>query len=153
MSEGSSEAAPTIQRILVAVDGSENAKRAATRAIEIAKRLDAELHIVNVIPIPVLATGAMAPSMETYFDSMEKEGKGIVDEIAAIAQKQGVKVTMVILDNVTSTVYAITNYAEQKRIDLIVVGSRGLGGFKRMLLGSVSSGVLNHATCSVLVVR
>lgn len=153
MSEGSSKASPPIQRILVAVDGSENSKRAAARAIDIAKRLGAELHIVNVIPIPVLATGAMAPSMETYFDSMEKEGKGIVDEVAAIAQKEGVRVTTVILDNVTSTVYAITNYAEQKRIDLIVVGSRGLGGFKRMLLGSISSGVLNHATCSVLVVR
>jgi nucleotide-binding universal stress UspA family protein len=147
------EASRAIERIMVAVDGSENAKRAAARAIDIAKRLGAELHIVNVIPIPVLATGAMAPSMETYFDSMEKEGKALVEEVAGTARKQGVNVTTVILDNVTSTVYAITNYAEQKRIDLIVVGSRGLGGFKRMLLGSVSSGVLNHANCSVLVVR
>jgi nucleotide-binding universal stress UspA family protein len=50
-------------------------------------------------------------------------------------------------------VYAITNYADEKHVDLIVVGSRGMGGFKRMLLGSVSSGILNHAHCSVLVVR
>ena len=76
-----------------------------------------------------------------------------MDDLAGLARKEGVKTTTAVLDNVTSTVYAITNYAEQRRIDLIVVGSRGLGGFKRMLLGSVSSGVLNHASCSVLVVR
>jgi len=66
-----SKANHSIERILVAVDGSDNAKTAAMRAVDIAKRLGAELHIVNVIPIPALATGAMAPSMETYFDSME----------------------------------------------------------------------------------
>jgi len=139
--------------MLVAVDGSANSKRAADRAISIAKRLGAELYIVTAITIPVLATGAMAPSLETYFDSMEKDGKALLEGLAAQSRKEGVKTATAVLDNVTSAVLAITSYADEKHVDMIVVGSRGMGGFKRLLLGSVSSGVLNHAHCSVMVVR
>jgi nucleotide-binding universal stress UspA family protein len=153
LSKASDDASAGIKSILVAVDGSANALRAANRAISIAKGLGAELYIVTAITIPVLATGAMAPSLETYFESMEKDGKALVDGLAAQARKEGVKTATAILDNVTSAVYAITSYADEKHVDMIVVGSRGMGGFKRMLLGSVSSGVLNHAHCSVLVVR
>jgi nucleotide-binding universal stress UspA family protein len=77
MSKASNEVSASIKSILVAVDGSANAQRAANRAIDIAKRLGAELYIVNAITIPVLATGAMAPSLETYFESMEKDGKAL----------------------------------------------------------------------------
>jgi nucleotide-binding universal stress UspA family protein len=50
-------------------------------------------------------------------------------------------------------VAAIVEYAEDKNIDLIVVGSRGMSGFKKLLLGSVASGVVTYAHCPVLVVK
>lgn len=57
------------------------------------------------------------------------------------------------VEGATSVVQAITEKALEKGVDLIVVGTRGLGVFKRLLLGSVSKGVVSHAHCSVLVVR
>jgi nucleotide-binding universal stress UspA family protein len=53
----------------------------------------------------------------------------------------------------SSIVKAITDYAANQQVDLIVVGRKGTGGFKRLLLGSVSNGVVNHAASTVLVVR
>jgi len=50
-------------------------------------------------------------------------------------------------------VETIINHAAKEHVDLIIVGTRGLGGFKKMLIGSVSSGVISHANCPVLVVR
>jgi len=50
-------------------------------------------------------------------------------------------------------VETIINHAAKEDVDLIIVGTRGLGGFKKMLIGSVSSGVISHANCPVLVVR
>ena len=58
-----------------------------------------------------------------------------------------------IIENVPSVVQAITDYASEWKVDLIVLGTRGLSGFRKLLLGSVSNGVLSHASCSVLVVR
>ena len=53
----------------------------------------------------------------------------------------------------TSIVGAIVDYAERENIDLIVVGSRGLSGFKKLLLGSIASGVVTYAHCPVMVVK
>jgi nucleotide-binding universal stress UspA family protein len=53
----------------------------------------------------------------------------------------------------SSAVQSITDYAKIQDVDLIVLGTRGLGGLNRLLLGSVSNGVVTHARCSVLVVR
>jgi nucleotide-binding universal stress UspA family protein len=53
----------------------------------------------------------------------------------------------------TNTAGGIVDYAEDKDIDLIVIGTRGKSGFKKMLLGSVASGVVTYAHCPVLVVK
>ena len=59
----------------------------------------------------------------------------------------------VIRENVVSVVEAIVNDAESRNVDLIVIGTRGLSGFTKLLIGSVSSGVVSHAHCSVFLVR
>ena len=70
-----------------------------------------------------------------------------------MAEKKSVKAKPQTSGTVGSVVQAITDYAASEKIDLIVMGTRGMGGFKKMLLGSVSSGVVTHAQCAVLVVR
>jgi nucleotide-binding universal stress UspA family protein len=77
----------------------------------------------------------------------------MVDEAVRLAEMEGVKATGVIRDNVFSVVEAIVNVAEDRNVDLIVIGTRGLTGFRRLLIGSVSSGVVGHAHCSVFLVR
>jgi nucleotide-binding universal stress UspA family protein len=76
-----------------------------------------------------------------------------VDEAASFPESVGVKVSTRVLKNALSVVKSITDYADQREADLIVVGTRGLGGFKRLLMGSVSSGVVIHGRTSVLVAR
>jgi nucleotide-binding universal stress UspA family protein len=146
------------KRLLVAVDGSENAARAARVAVALAKKFGAELIACNIIPTPtyssaqagVLGAGEL---LHDYLESARKEAKKAVDETVRLAEMEDVKATGVIRDNVFSVVEAIVNTAEDRNVDLIVIGTRGLTGFRRLLIGSVSSGVVSHAHCSVLLVR
>ena len=77
----------------------------------------------------------------------------VVGRTVSMAEKKGVKVKPRTSETAGSVIQAITEYAAGEKIDLIVIGTRGLGGFKKMLLGSVSSGVVEHAHCPVFVVR
>jgi nucleotide-binding universal stress UspA family protein len=58
-----------------------------------------------------------------------------------------------LIDSQMSIEGAIVEYAESHGVDLIIIGTRGRSGFRRLLLGSVASGVINYATCPVLVVK
>ena len=70
-----------------------------------------------------------------------------------MASEQGVKFTAETVLDVASAADSIVNYAENKKADLIVIGTKGRTGLKRLLLGSVASGVVTHASCPVLITR
>jgi len=147
-----------ITRVLVAVDGSEHAKKAIDAAVTLCKAVDAELIAFHAISVPrysfTAESGGMHPfPLTQYFASARKEAQGLVDDAVALAKKSGITATGLVADPAYSIVEAIVQAASSQNIDLIVVGSRGLGGFKKLLIGSVSAAVVNHAHCSVLVVR
>ncbi|MGA8855776.1 MAG: universal stress protein [Candidatus Bathyarchaeia archaeon] len=149
---------PEFKRLLVAVDGSDNAARAAKVAVTLAEKFGAELIVCHVIPTPsypLAQAGMVGPAtiLSDYFAAARKDAKKVVDEAVRLAEMEGVKAIGVILDNVSSVVEAIVNLAEDRNVDLIVIGTRGLTGFRRLLIGSVSSGVVSHAHCSVFLVR
>ena len=150
------------KRILVAVDGSESSFRAARVAVRLAKRNEADLLVVSVIQRPAHAfmqtQSMVSPNIDVvglqdYYKYASKDAQEWIDKVASIATPLGVKVRKSVLKGATSVVRSLTDYASSQAVDLIVVGRKGFGGFKRLLLGSVSSGVVNHASCSVLVVR
>jgi nucleotide-binding universal stress UspA family protein len=146
------------KRILVAVDGSDNAGRAARVAVTLAKKFGVELIVSHVIPTPshMLAQPSMGTSgvaLRNYFAMARDDAKKLVDEVVRRAEADGVKATGVVRENVFSVVEAIVKLAEEKNVDLIVIGTRGLTGFRKLLIGSVSSGVISHAHCSLLLVR
>jgi nucleotide-binding universal stress UspA family protein len=151
----------TPKRILIPTDGSENAARAASVAIEFARKFEAEVFVLHAIAIPAhtlaLVEGGMGglESSETreYFALARQKAKTIVDEVVKSAEAKNVKATAIIQEYSFSVVETIVDHATKYNVDLIVIGTRGLTGFKKLLVGSVSSGVLNHAHCSVLIVR
>lgn len=143
----------TFRKILVATDGSEAAKKATVTAIDLAKNCQAKLILLVVIPTSseLAASNPMTPGASK--NSWRRQVKKILGDAALRAREEDVKVETKTIENMSSTVHAIITYALDERVDLVVVGTRGIGGFEKLLLGSVSSGVVKRAPCSVLVVR
>jgi nucleotide-binding universal stress UspA family protein len=147
------------KRILLAVDGSENSFRAANVAIDIAKDRGSELIVLNVIvPVisvsPPVGAGSYPIDYGSYYDNEEKNGSELVDRVTKLARNNNVaRVKSFVQRSPSSIVETIVEVAENENADLIVIGTRGLGGFKRLVLGSVSGGVVAHAHCNVLIVR
>jgi nucleotide-binding universal stress UspA family protein len=129
------------ERILVAIDGSGDSSRAADAAIDMAKKNNAALFVITIIHNPV------------YIDKARTDAEVFLQTAVSKAEAQGVKARGEVVENVPSVVDAISDYAEELKVNLVVVGTRGLSGLKKILLGSVSAALLARAPCSVLVVR
>jgi nucleotide-binding universal stress UspA family protein len=167
IAEPASPAAKSLfKKILVALDGSESSKKAAQAALELAEKLKADLLVLHAISPPTTyyhstiasPTGMSLPSpsqheIDAYYAYAKKVATSIVGEVESKGKKLGIHVKTEISEAVSSVVETILNHAAKENVDLIVVGTRGLGGFKKLLLGSVSNGVVSHAHCPVLVVR
>jgi nucleotide-binding universal stress UspA family protein len=82
-----------------------------------------------------------------------EEGKQHVDKVKQKAIEKKVTVKADVIIATTSIVKEIVEYAENNKVDMIVIGSRGMTGFKKLLLGSVASGVVTYSHCPVLVVK
>jgi nucleotide-binding universal stress UspA family protein len=141
-------------RILLATDGSEEAELAATRAVDIAEKTDSELHVVHVGVVPsflVSYPGTLGYERRLY-DQIEEESRQLLRELSWRVKVVGGTVagTHLRMGQVALEIVAL---AEELGVGLIVIGSRGLGGVRRALMGSVSDSVVRHAHCPVLVVR
>lgn len=143
-------------KILLATDGSEEAARAARMAVGLSERLDSPLHVVYVEPLhdPYPVVQASPYESENLFPVREVAGKKAeqrLDEetmkVGGLGEVSGAHARVGRPDA------EIVLLAEELDAGLIVVGSRGLGGVRRALLGSTSASVVRHAPCPVLVVR
>lgn len=126
------------RRILVAYDGSDHAKKAVAHAVALAKAFGSSVCVITV---------AVDPSQA----SLDKAQK-IASEAAEALKSQGVALEEVAVRSGTPAA-EILNYAEEKGVDLIVMGSRGLSALQRLVLGSVSQAVASRARVPVLIVR
>jgi nucleotide-binding universal stress UspA family protein len=145
-----------IKKILVAVDGSDPSFNASTYAIDLAKRNEAELIILYIVSHVAYSTFDYANNDRTMkIETIEKEKaeRQIIDKVKQKATEKKVSVNTDVIVGITSVVKGIVEYAENKKVDLIVIGSRGMTGFKKLLLGSVASGVVTYSHCPVLVVK
>jgi len=138
-------------KILVPVDQSENATRALEYALKLAKLAESEitlLCVVNTIP----------DSAESYTSSgqledlLNESAKNYLRELVNKTEKEhGIKLKTIVKRG--HPVSLIIDTAQVEHMDLIVMGSRGLGGFKEMLFGSVSHGVTSQANVPVMIVK
>lgn len=143
------------KRILVAVDGSANAERASQTAVDLAEMSGADLTVFHVVP---RVSHAFVPVRSTllfreYYSEQKKAALKWIDKIVALAKSRDVPVKHEVRVALPSVAEEIVRYAATKEVDLIVLGNRGIGSFRKLLLGSVSSSVVAHARCSVIVVR
>jgi len=144
----------SLKRIVVPLDGSDSSFRAAKFAIKIAKPENAEIIFLHaVVNPPYLEYKAAGPYIIHYIEEAKRHAEMWYLNVGEMAVKEGVKFSSETILDISSAADAIVNYAEGKNADLIVIGTRGRTGLRRLLLGSVASGVVAHAKCSVLVIR
>jgi len=151
-------------RILVAVDGSEQSKKALNQALELAQKFSAKITLIHVysaaVPLVPAADTFTTPSVTTpasvemaarILEEAKQMGKQILDEADKSAKEIGISAEKVLKEG--DAVKEIVALAEQGRFDLIVVGHRGWSKLKELLLGAVSEGVSHKAPCPVLIVK
>jgi nucleotide-binding universal stress UspA family protein len=159
-------------KILVAIDGSETSMRAADYAINISKKQkqqekqeeenSAELIGLTVIDLTKLSDSFLAAASGYYrakdLEEKIKEAQQWLDEVKELAKEQNYDTrhfkSEIIEDTTSSRIGSvIVDYAERQNVDLIVIGTRGRTGFRKMLLGSVASDVVTYAHCPVMVIK
>jgi nucleotide-binding universal stress UspA family protein len=136
-----------VTRIVVGVDGSEQALRALRWAVEEARGRDAALAVVHVVPRPVnLADPILLPPPPEH--DLEARGLEVIDQALAQVETDDLEVERAVVPG--HAAWALCEAATDA--DLLVVGARGLGGFRGLLVGSVTHQVVAHAPCPVVVV-
>ncbi len=147
-----------IKKVLVALDGSKSADRALDFALDLAEKYSAQVIVISVLDVPsvsLVAPGIVfAPtSTARYLQELRKFHEKVLSEALKKAKKfnAGLKVSKKLLQGRAAD--KIVETAREYDCDIIVVGSRGLGGIKEFLLGSISNRVADHAPCPVLIVK
>ena len=142
------------RQILVGCDESEHALKALRGACILARMSPSKLVVVNVCSPPayyVVGPDGLIGANEEDKNSLQKKAEALIAEAVGIARSEAVEASGEVL-NSPSAVEAITRYASMNEVDLIVLGI-GRSGLRRLIEGSVPSGVIAHAHCPVLIMR
>jgi nucleotide-binding universal stress UspA family protein len=139
--------------VVVGVDGSDGGAAALEFAAAEAALRNARLRIVSAweVPVVVYGTGFTPPPDPGMMDAIRERAQQIADDAAATAKQLQPSVEAEALAAAGQPADVLLEHGADAK--LIVVGRRGLGGFKSLLLGSVSQQVVQHATCPVVVVQ
>ena len=140
---------------MVGTDGSTTAQEAVRQAIDLAKRVDASVHLVSAYE-PVSQSRLrderqQVPEDAQWMINAREDVDAALKESAEPLESEGLSVQTYAREGDPAD--AILDVAEETNADLIVVGNKGMTGAKRFLLGSVPNKVSHHAPCSVLIIR
>ena len=137
--------------IVVGTDGSDGANRAVTEAIDLARSEGAKIHFVTAYPDPSRVVEQVRSTARSEHPDLRSVAENVLARAAEAAKEAGLDYDT--HDREESPADAIIEVAREQQADLVVVGERGLRGPSRFLVGSVSTKVVHHAPCSVMVVR
>ena len=148
-------------KILVPIDGSEPSFHAAQVAINIANKFNSEIIVLYVVVSPSKSeyanlTGLVTPKqIDMIIENAKKESKNWFKSIEDKVKEENpnIKVSSKVILTGFAVYGEIIQYAQQESINLIVIGTRGRSGLKKLLLGSTASGVVTYSTCPVLVTK
>jgi len=137
-----------MKRILIAHDGSKTSEKALKKAFEIAGKFEASVTVISVVP-ELYLTELMEMDRVRILETLTEEAKKSMQKIKA--KTAGVRIKTLIKQG--NPAEEVLRAAKAIKADLIITGSHGRHGAQRFLLGSVSSKIVDHAECSVLVVK
>jgi nucleotide-binding universal stress UspA family protein len=138
-------------KILLATDGSENASRAADAAISLAKGLSLpSITIIHIVTTPPSESRMVQVKFDVH-SLLEEESRKIASETLARCDAAGIAYTLKVA--IGDPAQEILAHVQKEQIDLVVIGSRGLGTLKGVLMGSISQKIAHLAPCPVLIVK
>jgi nucleotide-binding universal stress UspA family protein len=138
-------------KILVPADGSDNSYRALEAALVFSEKLGSSISVVNVmeqVPITHIESEKL---LSELLEAYKKENQEILSKCSDIAHQKGITIKTVLLQGNPAPV--ILDYIKKENFDLVIMGSRGMGKFKELILGSVSSKIMHHSPCAVMIIR
>ncbi len=137
--------------ILVPVDGSDNSYRALDTALLLSEKLGSNITVIHVMEeVPITHIGS-EKMLNELLEAYKKENQDILLKCSEIANQKGLTVKTFLIEGNPAS--AILDYNKKEKFDLVIMGSRGLGKFKELILGSVSSKIVHHSPCAVLLIR
>ena len=140
------------KNILVPYDGTSFSNRAFQKALDIAKKDGSKIIIFTVIEGEYSAIRGFSKISPQVIKKQQGAAKKYIYKLESAAKNLDVPISAKIKQG-TSIVKEIINFAKSKKTDLIVIGSHGRTGLNKLILGSVTNGVAQQATCSVMVVK
>ena len=138
------------QNILIATDGSKTALKAAEHGINIARSCGARVFVVNVIDFKAFSKVSKNSTWTKMYEQLNSTGLEMLSSVEGLGEAAGISVEKFVLEGNPAQV--IVNFASENSIDLIVMGTVGLTGWKHTLLGSVAEKVVRTSICPVTVV-
>lgn len=136
-----------LKKILLATDGSKYSEAAAIKAIDLAKSYGGKLEVISIVEAP----SELYEDSQLAFKKLMEKAKGYAEEIKKQAESSGIKAEAFVKEGKICQV--ITDFAKERKADMIIMGSHGRRGLKRLLMGSVAERVIGLAECPVLIVK
>ncbi len=148
-------------KILVPVDGSINSMKAIDYAVNLAEKYKSEIIALHVLYSQTgfafhketVAGTITSSSLNDLNLEAKQEAEKWFKEINKRAEKMNVQIKTEVVFTVISIVEGILTHAEKENIELIIIGSKGKSGWKKLIVGSVASGISTYAHCPILIVK
>jgi nucleotide-binding universal stress UspA family protein len=145
------------KKIMIATDGSACSGLVADKGIELARLSGGMVYAVYVVSTAYLSPMdgdyfmGMNPYWESIHEALIKQGQQAIDSIKSLGEMKGINVESVLLEGNPSD--ELIRYAEEEKMDIVIMGTLGKTGLDRMLLGSVAGNLVRHSKVPVMVVR
>jgi nucleotide-binding universal stress UspA family protein len=147
------------KKIMIATDGSDCANLAIEKGMELARLSGGTVYAVYVMStayLPTMDSGAYSfvginPYWEPIHEALKNEGQQAINYIKKLGEAKGIKVESILLEGYPSD--ELIRYAEENKMDIVIMGTLGKTGVDRILLGSVAGNLVRHSKIPVMVVR
>lgn len=139
----------SLNKIVIAFDGSKGSWKAVEWAVGLAEKVGAELTAITVVKPPEFSE--TISEVDEFWEDAEKYFRPQVEKLKLFGERNEIDIKTVFLHGHPAE--SIVRYAVEKGIDLIIMGTRGLGGFKSMVIGSVAQKVTTYSKVPVTIIR